>query len=36
MQMGYSTPFLNANCSYKYFDISEAYEHLQRIGKKVF
>lgn len=35
MQMGYSTPFLNANCSYKYFEISEAYEHLHRIGQKI-
>jgi alpha-aminoadipic semialdehyde synthase len=35
MQMGFSTPFLNANCSYKYFEISEAYDHLKLIGKKI-
>lgn len=35
MQMGMSTPFLNANCSYKYFNIEEAYEHLKLIGKRI-
>ena len=35
MQMGISTPFLNCNCSYKYFDLEEAYDHLKRIGKKL-
>jgi len=35
MQMGISTPFLNANCSYKYFHIEEAFKHLQLIGSKI-
>ena len=35
MQMGISTPLLNSNCSYKYFDLDEAYVHLKKIGKKM-
>ena len=35
MQMGLSTPFLNANCSYKYFELKEAYDHLKMIGRKI-
>lgn len=35
MQMGISTPLLNCNCAYKYFEIQEAYEHLKLIGKKL-
>ncbi len=35
MQMGISTPFLSANCSYKYFELREAYEHLRKIGEKI-
>lgn len=35
MQMGISTPLLNSNCSYKYFDLDEAYAHLKKIGKKM-
>jgi hypothetical protein len=31
--MGISTPFLNANCSYKYFNLEEAYAHLKKIGE---
>lgn len=33
MQMGISTPLLNANCSYKYFNLEEAYIHFKRIGE---
>lgn len=36
MQMGISTPLLNCNCSYKYFDLEEAYTHVKAIGKKMF
>lgn len=32
MQMGISTPLLNANCAYKYFNLEEAYAHIKRIG----
>jgi alpha-aminoadipic semialdehyde synthase len=32
MQMGISTPLLNANCAYKYFNLEEAYAHLKKIG----
>lgn len=32
MQMGISTPLLNCNCAYKYFNLEEAYEHLKKIG----
>lgn len=35
MQMGISTPLLNANCSYKYFNLEEAYSHLKRIGEEL-
>ena len=35
MQMGISTPLLNCNCSYKYFDLEEAYSHIKKIGKKM-
>lgn len=35
MQMGISTPFLNVNCSYKYFNIQEAYESLKMIGMRI-
>jgi alpha-aminoadipic semialdehyde synthase len=35
MQMGINTPFLHCNCSYKYFDIKEAYNHLKQIGEKI-
>ena len=35
MQMGISTPLLNCNCAYKYFDIEEAYHHLKQIGEKI-
>jgi len=35
MQMGISTPFLNCNCAYKYFELKEAYEHIKVIGKKI-
>lgn len=35
MQMGISTPLLNANCSYKYFNLEEAYTHLKRIGEEL-
>lgn len=32
MQMGISSPLLNANCAYKYFNLEEAYQHIKRIG----
>lgn len=35
MEMGINTPFLHANCSYKYFNLEEAHEHLKKIGKKI-
>jgi alpha-aminoadipic semialdehyde synthase len=35
MQMGINTPLLSVNCAYKYFDITECYNHLQLIGKKI-
>jgi alpha-aminoadipic semialdehyde synthase len=35
MQMGISTPLLNANCAYKYFNLEEAYAHLKRIGDEL-
>jgi hypothetical protein len=35
MLMGIRTPFLNINCTYKYFDIAEAYAHLNKIGQKI-
>ncbi len=35
MQIGISTPLLNANCSYKYFNLEEAYLHLKRIGEEL-
>lgn len=35
MQMGINTPFLHANCAYKYFNIEECYAHLKLIGQKI-
>jgi hypothetical protein len=35
MQMGISTPFLHCNCSYKYFNIDECYDHLKSIGELI-
>ena len=35
MQMGISTPLLNCNCAYKYFDLKEAYNHLKVVGDKI-
>lgn len=35
MQMGISTPLLHCNCSYKYFDVEDCYNHLKKIGEKI-
>lgn len=33
MMMGISTPFLNASCSYKYFNLEQCYDDFKKIGE---
>jgi alpha-aminoadipic semialdehyde synthase len=32
---GYSTPFLNINYSYKYFDLEDAYLNLKKVSERL-
>ena len=35
LKAGFSTPFLNVSYSYKYFNLSEAYAILKKVGEKI-